>query len=225
MATGADDDEAAEESGGRRRYDGSGRQRDAAERRSRVLDAARELFLEQGFGSTSIDQIAQRAGTSTQTVYASFGNKPGVLRRVIDVAVAGDHEDVMVFDRPEMRAILDDPDLAARVRLIAQAAASAHRRGGELICLVERVAGSDPACGELAADLRAQFRIDATRVIEALGAEHLRADLPREHLVDVAVLLGDARTWYSLVVERGWTDEEYVDWFADALLRNLVERP
>jgi AcrR family transcriptional regulator len=209
-------------SGGTRRYDGSGRQRDAAERRRRVLEAAHALFLEHGFGGTSIEQIATQAGTSAQTVYAAFGTKAGVLRRVIDVAIAGDEDDAKVFDRPRAVAIVEEPDLTSRMQLIARFAADAHRRSGKLVCLVERVAGAEPALAELAADLRHQLRADAQRLVDAIPTARRRTGLTTDQLVDLALLLGEARTWFALVVERSWTDEQYIDWFADAMGRNLL---
>jgi AcrR family transcriptional regulator len=45
------------------------------EKRVLILDAAVELFTEQGFSNTSMDQIAKLAGVSKQTVYSHFGNK------------------------------------------------------------------------------------------------------------------------------------------------------
>src|SRR4051794_11593353 len=76
-----------------RRYDASGRQAEADERRRRVVEAGRELFLEQGYGATSIKAIAEAAGVSAPTVYAQFESKAGILARIVDVALAGDHEE------------------------------------------------------------------------------------------------------------------------------------
>lgn len=45
------------------------------EKRIQILNAAIELFTEQGFSNTSMDQIARQAGVSKQTVYSHFGNK------------------------------------------------------------------------------------------------------------------------------------------------------
>ena len=101
------------ESSTKRRYDGSGRRRDATERQERIIDAAHTRFLRDGYGATSIEQIARDAGTSTQTVYAAFTNKAGILRRVVDVAVAGDHEEIALIDRPDPQAIFTAPDSAA----------------------------------------------------------------------------------------------------------------
>lgn len=221
MSTSAHDDDT--DAPPRRRYDTSGRQKDAALRRRRMLDAAHELFLEQGYGATSIEQIAQRAATSAQTVYAAFGNKAGVLRKVIDVAIAGDDADVQALERPEAVAVLTVDDPTALFQGVARLAAAAHRRSGELVYLVERVAGTDPQLETLRTDLREQLRVDAARIIDAIPAHLRRDDLPREHLIDVSLLTGDARTWYSLVVERGWTDEQYVEWFADSMRRTLTK--
>ena len=42
-----------------------------------------------GYGATTITAIATRAEVSAPTVYAAFGTKAEVLKRVIDVALAG----------------------------------------------------------------------------------------------------------------------------------------
>ena len=69
------------------------------ERQRRIVGAATDLFIEQGFGATSINQIATAADVSAQTIYATYGSKAGVLAKAIDVAVAGDFDDVPLIDR------------------------------------------------------------------------------------------------------------------------------
>ena len=44
------------------------------------MQAARELFVRDGYESTSVAAIAERAGVSVDTVYASVGRKPEVVR-------------------------------------------------------------------------------------------------------------------------------------------------
>ncbi len=48
--------------------------------RSRILDAATHLFLQQGYGGTSLEQVAAQAGVTKPTVYSHFGSKQGLLR-------------------------------------------------------------------------------------------------------------------------------------------------
>lgn len=44
-----------------------------------ILAAARELFAEQGFEKTSIEQVAARAGVAKASVFAHFGDKTNLL--------------------------------------------------------------------------------------------------------------------------------------------------
>jgi AcrR family transcriptional regulator len=53
------------------------------ERRQALLDAAREVFLEKGFASATIDAVVERAGGSKATVYALFENKEGLFAALV----------------------------------------------------------------------------------------------------------------------------------------------
>jgi TetR/AcrR family transcriptional regulator, mexJK operon transcriptional repressor len=48
-----------------------------------ILEAAAEVFLEQGFGNASMDEIARRAGVSKATVYSHFENKPALFGAIV----------------------------------------------------------------------------------------------------------------------------------------------
>ena len=75
-----------------------------------IVDAARELFFSQGYGSAPIAAIARHAGVSPDTVYAGFGTKAGLAKQVIDVTLAGDTEQVPLPERPAAQAIRAEPD-------------------------------------------------------------------------------------------------------------------
>ena len=49
---------------------------------SRILVAATELFLAEGYGNTSLDQVAATAGVTKPTVYSHFGSKHGLLQAI-----------------------------------------------------------------------------------------------------------------------------------------------
>jgi TetR/AcrR family transcriptional repressor of mexJK operon len=57
---------------------------EAARLPDRLLDAALELFNQHGYGGTSMEQIARRAGASTKTLYARFADKPAVVQAVVN---------------------------------------------------------------------------------------------------------------------------------------------
>lgn len=46
------------------------------------MKAASEIFLAEGFERASLDQIAQRAGVSKQTIYSHFADKQGLFRAI-----------------------------------------------------------------------------------------------------------------------------------------------
>jgi AcrR family transcriptional regulator len=47
----------------------------AGEVEGRILDAARQVFLERGYEGASIEEIAERARAGKPTIYARYGNK------------------------------------------------------------------------------------------------------------------------------------------------------
>jgi TetR/AcrR family transcriptional repressor of mexJK operon len=56
---------------------------DALKLRERILQVATELFLEQGYGSTSIESVAARAGVSKRTFYDRFDDKAALFAAVV----------------------------------------------------------------------------------------------------------------------------------------------
>ena len=61
---------------------------EAAERtRSKVLEAGRFLFSRKGIDATTIAQIAERAGVSEPTVYATMKSKAGLLHALMHDAM------------------------------------------------------------------------------------------------------------------------------------------
>ncbi len=54
------------------------------EKRQQILDAAVDLFLNQGVTSTSMDAIAKTSGVSKQTVYSHFASKDDLYTAAIE---------------------------------------------------------------------------------------------------------------------------------------------
>src|SRR5947199_3934418 len=61
---------------------------ESAQLSDRILDVATVLFLSDGFGTTSIEAVAKRAGVSKRTLYHRFSGKEmmseSVVRRLIE---------------------------------------------------------------------------------------------------------------------------------------------
>ena len=56
------------------------------ERQRRILESAKEVFLEYGFEKASVAEIMRRSGGSISSLYNLFGNKVGVFRAMIEFA-------------------------------------------------------------------------------------------------------------------------------------------
>jgi AcrR family transcriptional regulator len=52
--------------------------------RDRLLDAADELFYEEGVHSVGIDRVIERAGVAKATLYSTFGSKEGLVRAYLE---------------------------------------------------------------------------------------------------------------------------------------------
>ncbi len=215
---------------GRRSYDASRRQAEALERRRRVIDAAHELFLSDGYGATSINEIARAADVSAQMIYASFGSKAGILAKLVDVVVAGDDAALHGDDGPLLRDRLTDTelfadDLRVRFRAIGRHAAGTHGRAGPVLQLIDSVAGSDAAVAELRAGLLAGHREDTGLAVAALPWDRLRPGLDRATVSDLMYFVLGWHSYIALVLERGWTPEQYAERIADTMTHLLLPDP
>lgn len=56
-------------------------------RQEKILKAAAELFLKDGYGETSIDAIVEKSGGSKATLYSYFPTKADLFRAVVDDVV------------------------------------------------------------------------------------------------------------------------------------------
>jgi TetR/AcrR family transcriptional regulator, regulator of autoinduction and epiphytic fitness len=53
------------------------------ESRAAIIDGAERLFLERGFGSVSMDELAETAGVARRTLYNQFGSKEEIFREML----------------------------------------------------------------------------------------------------------------------------------------------
>ncbi|WP_159882360.1 TetR/AcrR family transcriptional regulator [Paenibacillus puerhi] len=56
----------------------------SADKRGKIMAAARDLFLSEGFDRSSVDAVAAKAGVSKRTVYDYYGDKQNLLLAVVE---------------------------------------------------------------------------------------------------------------------------------------------
>jgi len=98
-----------------RRYHSPRRAQQAAATRSAILASARELFVSQGYAATTVSDIARRAQVAVDTVYATIGRKPAVLRQVLETALSGTDEVVPADQRDYVARVRAAPTARAKI--------------------------------------------------------------------------------------------------------------
>lgn len=207
----------------KRHYASTLRADQARATRRAIVDAAARLFVERGYGATTVDAIAEEAGVSRKTVFTSVGGKVEALKLAVDFAIGGDDEPVRLADRPPIERLKREPDARKVLRGYASMQRSIAERVAPLVKVAESAAGIDPALRALAAAGSAQRRAgmgDLARDLAARGA--LPDELTVTEAADVLWLFNDPLTYHRLVLERGWTPQRYEEWAGEALIALLV---
>ena len=205
----------------KKQYASKLRQEQARETRLRIVAAARDLFVAKGYGRTTMADVAATAGVAVETVYAAFRNKPALLRQVWFVGFRGDGEDIRLLHRPELQAVLAEPDLSARLRAQAAFMAPVFRRIGPLLMALRGAAASEQA----AADMLAEFdglRLDAARHYARLAGETGQLRVSETECRDVLAATMDGSLWQRLVPEAGWSDDSFAEWLGEMWVSVLV---
>jgi AcrR family transcriptional regulator len=206
----------------KRRYDSSRRQAQARETRATIVRAARDLFIERGYGHTTLADIAAAAGVSVETIYASVGTKAEVLHKAWDITVGGDDEDIVLHERPEVLAIRAEADLAKRLMLHAEFSTKTSQRTAPFQLMVQSAAGADPAAAAMLEEISRQ-RLNGIGVMAAEAAATGQLAVTEEECRDVIWSMTDGMLWHRLVNERGWTNERYAEWLGRVWVDRLVK--
>jgi AcrR family transcriptional regulator len=209
----------------KRRYDATGRRRQAEATRALVVATATRLFLERGYAGATIPAIAAEAGVALQTVYRTAPGKAALLAAAVRAAVAGGFERSLrpVEDRPAVRAVIDEPDPYRQVAMYAYTQPGIWKRVGPLLRVLEAAATSEPELRRLQQEEEERRHAGLTRFAQLLlerGA--LRPELTPERAADIIVTLGSHATYDSLVTTHGWSDDQYEAWLADTLQHSLI---
>lgn len=199
--------------------------RDAARRtRALIRQAATALFVEQGYVSTTVKQIAAAAGVAPRTVFAAFpGGKAEVFHEALNVAVAGDDRPIPVADRPEFRAALSEADVP--LDRIVEVSTQLLERAGRLIMTSVESSGADADMRRLdeeGAHANAANMLAVARALDEHGL--LRQDLTVRQAADILFALCSPHVHALLRRHRSWTVEQYREWLRATLRATLLSR-
>jgi AcrR family transcriptional regulator len=196
----------------------------AADTRRLIVSAAARLFVEAGYGATTIDAVAEAAGVSRKTVFTAVGGKVELLKTALDWAVAGDDDPIAMADRPAVRQLLALEDPVALLTTWAHVMVEIDVRVASLFQAVEVAADCDDSASTLLDESRGQRLADARTVVNRLAAlDALTDTVSRADAVDVAWLATDPVLFDRFVRIRGWSVAKFEAWLGRTLAAQLLK--
>lgn len=183
--------------------------------RRRILAAARRLFVEGGYSTVSMQEIAGEAGVAYQTVFSQFGGK---LQLALELCASefphvGETVGMLI-------AAQSAGDPVAWLRLLGAFARRLYEPCAEILRFM-RESGDAALIG--------RFKEIETGRLERLTelgpqlekARRLRPGVTGQAAVDLAWSLTSPAMYEHLVLDRGWTPDQFENWL-EAGLANLI---
>jgi AcrR family transcriptional regulator len=205
---------------GKRPYRSTTRQAQAALTRERILESAARMFAEQGYGNTTIREIAADAGVVPETVYAGFGSKARLLTALIDIRLAPAGQP-RVLDRPEALAMRDEPDARRLLHLFARDYAVMSARVRPVSEILRTAKAVEPEMAAVRDDIEAH-RFEYMRTIAGWLAERADLQVPAKQAAQIIWTLASPDVGRMLCDVQGWTADQYAQWLEDTLAHALL---
>lgn len=208
----------------RRPYVSPQRSEAARETRSRILEAARDLFLSRGYAGLTMQAVADRASVALDTVYAAVGRKPELVRLIVETAISNTDQAVPAEQREYVLRIRTAASARKKLDIYAAAVVDIQSRLAPVVRTLSSAAVTEPELDKIWREIserRARnMKLFATDLI-ATG--EVRAGLGVERVADILWATNGPELYTLLVVERGWAARELERWLADAWARLLLQ--
>ena len=205
----------------RRRYDSSGRRERARQTRGQILDAAQELFLTDGYAATTVAAIAASAHVSVETIYKSFGGKPGLVQAIVEKGLAG--EGPIPTEQRSDHIRDTEPDPRRILTAWGTFTTEIGPRTAPILTLARDAATSDPEVAatleQLSAARHQRMTLNARRLADA---DHLRPGITIDEAADILWTYSSPELYDLLVRQRGWQAEHYGRFVGQALINALL---
>lgn len=197
----------------KRPYRSRRRREQAEETRRRILAAGRRLFVDQGYGVSTMEAIADEAGVAVQTVYATLGSKRGILLALLDEMAAD--ADISAMQKA-LAAATGDPPRQLRERLAFTT--RFYAGGADLIHIARTVSGVEPDLRDLWSEgERRRHDAAGTLVAEWAKAGALAPGMSTRDAADLFWALGGPDVFRLLITERGWSERRFKERIAAIL--------
>jgi AcrR family transcriptional regulator len=199
-------------------YHSPRREQAAAATRQAILDAAQELFATQGYGRTTVAQIAAAARVATNTVYTSVGGKPQLLSAITRDST----HDPAVADT--LSAVAGATDPAEVIRLTAAGTRRVTERHAQGIMVLLDAAQSDPEAVDMLRQALRRHHETLNTIAQRLDELGALAPSLQGRAPDIFWYLFGLTSWRTLTADLDWTFDEAEQWLAERCIEALLTR-
>ncbi|MDQ3659688.1 MAG: TetR/AcrR family transcriptional regulator [Actinomycetota bacterium] len=208
----------------KRRYKSRVREDQARRTRETILRTAQRQFLGSGYAATTIAAIAAEAGVSVDTIYKTFGGKPGLVRAIYERGLKG-RGSVPAYQRSE-EIRMRESDPRTIMRKWGRLAAEVGTEVTPIQLLVRSAAGTDPDAAALLKEIAAH-RLKRMRDVARFLADrdYLRDGVSVAQAADVMWTCTSAELYELLVLQRGWSLRRFGEFVADFMISALLPKP
>ena len=172
--------------------------------RQKILDAANRLLLERGYHGVGLEEVAQAAGFTRQTVYDRFGSKAGLLTAMVTRA-----EDLAGLPQ-RLPRVWAQPTGIRTLRAFLDTVAAVEPQVYPYSRLMHAARLEDPTAAQLWEWRMASRYAGMAMVMGRLAAEgRLGEGVTIDEAADVASALTAPQQYEFLVLGHGWSVERY----------------
>lgn len=201
----------------KRVYNSEARLEQASLTRSRILDCAKKLFQKEGFEAVTIENLAKDAEVSASTIYSLFQSKKGVLKALMDEALPETEREALVKE-----VTLEKP-VKERLGIAAKIARQMYDAERAQMTIFQGASVLAPEFKELEQERERRRYLRLEETINIMAKEKsLMKGLSLTKARDILWAFTGRDLYRMLVVEQGWSSNEYEKWLADLLLKSLV---
>jgi len=204
-----------------RKYSSPVRDEQAARTRTRILDAASELFLERGYARTTMKDIAEGAGVARDTVHATFGSKARVLTALIDLRLVPDSSVANVTQRADAQAVKDEVDQRRQIELFATFIAGLSTQLRPVFEILRTASAVEPEMASVFEEMD-RFRMKNMQAYAKWIAARGPLRVGTRRAGEIMWALASPDVGRMLCDELGWTQAHHARWLADTLVRTLL---
>ncbi|MGH2886814.1 MAG: TetR/AcrR family transcriptional regulator [Solirubrobacteraceae bacterium] len=206
----------------RRAYHSPAREQRAQQTRARILAAARQLFLADGYAPTTMSSVAREAGIAEKTLYLAFPSKASLLEGVIQTTIGGAQERVPLATQHEL--VMQSPPQEMLTRF-AEGNAGVMERTARVLALAEAAAVIDPELAVFRDRGHQAMRARFGGIAAALKArDALATGITQEHAAATIYAVANDSVYLRLVDGYGWTTEDYARWLGRLLTTALTDQ-